>query len=176
MNDFLNKVFNDLDIIKNKILRYRYLYVHDIMTSRDINNIIGGNDINALISYIKLLFEKNGDTTNIMGPLGDKFFLETDKVLNDLNFLNDFNDLNNLHKPSKYTNVSDIKNIQSCNFSDTKNSKIQQYYEKYYINKISEKSYNLSDISTCLYLISLIFLFIHISSRCKNFKKYKVNF
>jgi hypothetical protein len=144
MDDFFNQVLNDLDTLKNKLLRYRYLYIHDIMVSKDINYILGGNDINALISYIKLLFEKNGDSSKIAGPLGDKFFLEDDE---------------------KY------KNIIFNNFNNNPNNNPNKY-QRYFANEISEKEYNLSDISAQIYLLSLIILFIYIIYRGKKYKKF----
>ena len=145
--------------------------------SKDIKHIINGNDINALISYVKLLFEKNGDTSKILGPLGEKFVMENDarykdQILNNLNNLNNLNDINrNVHRQTKYDNVSEIENIEPSIFQDTKNSKLQQFNKKYFANEISEKEYNLSDMSACIYLTSLIFLFIYIVSRCKKCKR-----
>jgi len=168
MDDFFNQVLNDLDTITQKILRRRYLHIHDIMMSKDINYILGGNDINALISYIKLLFEKGGDSTKIKGPLGDKFFLETDDEFKDLN-----NYTKNVHGENKYVDASEIKNISPSVFQDTKNEQYQNYqtYQRYFAN-ISEKEYNLSDISACIYLLSLILLLTFGISRCKKCKKF----
>jgi hypothetical protein len=165
MDDFLDQILNDLDMLAQKILRHKYIYIYDIMMTNDFNFINNGNDINALISYIKLLFEKSGDSTKIVGSLGDKFFLETDVNLKDLN-----NSTKNVHKPSKYVSTSEIKNISPSFFQDTKN--LDKQYQRYFKNEISEKECNLSDISACIYLLSLISLFLYgIYRYKKNLKK-----
>lgn len=165
MDDFLDRILNDLDMLAQKILRHKYIYIYDIMMTNDANFINSGNDINALISYIKLLFEKNGDSTKIVGPLGDKFILENDVNLKDFN-----NSTKKVHKPSKYVDASEIKNISPSVFQDTKNSDKQ--YQRYFKNEISEKECNLSDISACIYLLSLIGLFIYGTYRYKKYKKF----
>jgi hypothetical protein len=172
MDNFIDQALDDLDNLINKILnnRYLYIYIHDNKLTNNINNIINRNDIGSLISYVKLLFEGNENNSKLLGPLGDKFFLESKTLYKDtyLDNNNDDND-DNIHRQSKYVIASNINGLEPGHFNNT-NSKLEKHYQKYFTNKISEKELNLSDISACLYFISLIFTGIYIITKCKKCK------
>ena len=72
-----------------------YSYINFIKTPKELGMSDKGsiktleNDINGLISYVKILIEGKSDASkgNNKGPLGNKFFVKTDGKCNDINTL-----------------------------------------------------------------------------------------
>ena len=83
MSNFFSQASTDLSGLEAKLLGPDYKYFNFINTPTQMGMSAEGsmsaieNDIAGLIAYVQLLVEGGGEASQVSGPLGDKFFLET---------------------------------------------------------------------------------------------------
>lgn len=90
MPSFFQRVLADAKEVEVEVLGPDYNYVNYIKTPEDMGMSDEGSldtlahDVHGLIAYVELLAAGNSDASEIGGPLGDKFFLETGAKCNDI--------------------------------------------------------------------------------------------
>lgn len=90
MSNFFTEVVDDLDGLEQKLLGPDYSYSSKIIAPQDIGMSSDGNlgamanDIAGLIAYTELLVSGGGKASEVHGALGDKFFLKTGAMCNDI--------------------------------------------------------------------------------------------
>ena len=90
MSNFFSEVTTDLSGLESKLLGPDYKYFNFINTPEQMGMSADGSigaiesDIAGLIAYVELLVEGGGEASQVPGPLGDKFFLETGAKCKDI--------------------------------------------------------------------------------------------
>lgn len=90
MPSFFQRVLTDAKEVEEEVLGPDYNYVNYIKTPEQLGMSDEGSlgtladDVGGLIAYVELLATGTSKASQVNGPLGDKFFLETGAKCNDI--------------------------------------------------------------------------------------------